>query len=130
MIYEFLVVSVVFVAGVFFVAALGMRGLGVAAVGFLAGSFVLVAVGFLLVVSGLPTNPIWMLASTFILSLAFWFGSPIRVKPTQQEWVYLACAFSGLALLVFAAYKFNLVKYHIDSFRYLLGAWPAGGRQL
>ena len=123
MIYEFLVIGVVFVAGVFFVAALGMSGLGVAAFGFLAGSFLLVTVGFLLVVCGLPTNPVWMLASTFILSLAFWFGSPIRVKPTQQEWVYLACALSGLALIVFVTHEFNLVKYHIDSFRYLLGAW-------
>lgn len=123
MIYEVLVVGIVFVAGVFFVAALGMRGLGVAAFGFLAGSFLLVTVSFLLVVSGLPTNPIWMLASTLILSLASWLGSPIRAKPTLQEWVYLLCAFSGLALIVFVTHELNLVKYHIDSFRYLLGAW-------
>jgi hypothetical protein len=120
---EFLVIATIFIAGVLFMAALGMRGLGVAVLGFLAGSFVLVTVGFLLVVCSLPTNPIWMLVCTFIFCLAFWFGSPIRSKPTQREWVYLACAMSGLALIVFVVHELNLAKYHIDSFRYLLSGW-------
>jgi hypothetical protein len=120
---ELLMLTVIYLSGALVVCAMGLRGWGLAAFGFPVGSFTLVSVGFIQVCANLPTNPIWTLSATFLLSLALWFWSPTRFSPNRREWLSLLAGLFVLGAIVFITHKLSLVKFSEDSFRYILISW-------
>lgn len=127
MIYEFLVLLVPLVAGCALMQAQGMRGYAVPAFGFLAGLAMQTIVWSLLVFSGLP-NPQWLaLLLTLAPPVAWWIASRrLRAEaPVNAGFAALVLLF--LALGVAFMWKVNLVKWHTDSFNYLIvGSLLAG----
>jgi len=125
MVAEFAIMATLYLSGALLAASLGLRRFGIAAFAFLGALFLFVTIGFLQVVAGLPTNPIWTLAAVAVFSVLFWWWRPILVsRPAlTADLVWTLSPLVLIGLVVGLSYFFNPVKYHIDSFRYLLSAW-------
>ena len=100
--------------------AQGMKGYALPAFGFVAGLMLQVAIGSLLVFSGLPGWQWLTLSLTLAFPVAWWTHCRIRnsdlpVNIRAVAWTLLLFA----AAIVFF-WKANLVKWHADSFRYLM----------
>jgi hypothetical protein len=116
---EFLIILMIFFGGYILTKTLGLSGWTSMPIGFLIGVLLLVNLGFIQVVTGLPTTPDLTLIATLIIPLFFLhlFRTDNIIK---GEDTLLVLSILVFALLVFAFHKANLVKYHIDSFRYIL----------
>lgn len=117
---EFLFLSIVFLFGWTMLHVLGLRGWGAVPAGFIAGSFALVAIGLVFVAARLPTEPVWLMGVMMLFSLAYLLPRRARIMPRDIS--ALVAGLAILAVLVLALREANLVKYHIDSFRYLMSA--------
>lgn len=117
---EFLFLSVVLLFGWSLLRLLGLKGWGAIPAGFVAGGFGLVAIGLLFVVAGLPTHPAWLVGTMLLIALACALAGIRRV--TTHDSYMLIAGLAVLGVLVFVLREVNLVKYHIDTFRYLLSS--------
>jgi hypothetical protein len=121
MIVELLSVVAVFAGGCLFVRAAGLTGWSIPAFGLLAGLCLQTTIGFVQVVTSLPTSPVLTLALTFGLPAAWWL---VRWRGGHD--VGLPVGYAVLSLAVVAAAvpvlrAANLVKWHSDSFTYVMG---------
>lgn len=117
---EFLFLSVVFLFGWSLLHLLGLRGWGTVPAGFITGAFALVTIGFLFVVARFPTHPIWLVGAMLLITLACVLAGISRMG--RKDMVSLVGGLAILGVLVFILREANLVKYHIDTFRYLLSS--------
>lgn len=120
MIYELLVLLVPLVAGCALMHAQGLKGWALPAFGFVAGLMLQVAIGSLLVFSGLPWWQWLTLSLTLALPVAWWIHRRIRdpgLEVDVRVVVLILVLFAGAIAFFWSA---NLVKWHADSFRYLM----------
>jgi hypothetical protein len=120
LIVELLSVAAVFTGGCLFVRAAGLTGWPVPAFGLLAGICVQVAVGTVQVVTGLPTWPALTLALTAGLPALWWL---VRWRRGQVSGLPVPSTVLSLVLLAGAVALLratNMVKWHIDSYTYLM----------
>jgi hypothetical protein len=120
MIVELLSVVAVFAGGCLAVRIAGLTGWPVPAFGLVAGVCLQLTVGLVQVVTPLPTSPMLTLVFTAGLPAAGWL-----VRWRQGHDVTLPVRYSALSLLVLAAVvavvrPANLVKWHIDSLKYVM----------
>lgn len=120
---EFLILATLYLSGAAVTAALGFRRLARVAFGFLMGLFALVAIGLVQVVTGLPTNPIWTLTGLVLVCALFWLWNPVLEHRPPVEFLWTLSALLLIGGVVVFCYVSNPVKYHIDTFRYLLSSW-------
>src|SRR5690606_31006716 len=115
------------VGGSALMRGLGMTGWALPAFGFLAGVAMYLAVGFLQVVSGLPTTPVVALAVVAAVPTGWWAvrlarGGDARVPPVPA-----ALVVAGVVLVVVALRLGRLVTWSFDSFWYVeIGRMLAG----
>lgn len=114
---EAAILAIVLLNGWAVLRACGLKGWGLLPLGFLAGTFLIVVLGAVLVVAGLPTRPsvILGLASLLALVLLAWR----RANFTGSGLATLLLGLITLTGLVAILRANHLVSYHIDSFRYL-----------
>ena len=117
---ELVTVLAIFAGGVALLRGLGLAGWALPPLGFLAGVFLLLDVGFLQVVTGIPTWPAVTVAVVAVLPLGWWVvrwwrGHDVRVRLPLA----LACLV-GLAAAVLGLRAANLFKWHDDSLTYLM----------
>ena len=117
---EYLVSTCLFLGGWTYLNVLGLRGWITFPLGFLAGLLLLVNMGFLQVVLGLSTAPIWTLSGVIGFSLALFSLSWSKITIEKRAVINLAFCVLFLWLLIFVFRNVPLVTYHIDSFRYIL----------
>lgn len=116
---EFLIIFMIFFGGYILTKTMGISGWATMPLGFLTGVLLVVNFGFIQVIAGLPTTPDLTLTAVLVIPLIFWFlFNP--GKNTQEKDTILRFSAIILALLVLFFHEANLVKYHIDSFRYIL----------
>jgi hypothetical protein len=133
MMVELLSVAAVFVGGCLLVRATGLTGWAVLPFGMVAGLSLQIAIALVQVVTTLPTTPVLTLILTCVLPAGWWLvrwrqGHDVRI-PLR----YAAAALAGLGVVVLALRAANLVKWHIDSFTYMMtstllveGSYQAG----
>jgi hypothetical protein len=120
MMVELLSVTAVFVGGCLLVRTAGLTGWGLLPFGLFAGMCLQIAIGLVQVVTTLPTTPVLTVVLTCGLPAAWWLvrwrqGHDVRI-PVH----YALAALAGLAALVAVLRAANLVKWHIDSFTYMM----------
>ena len=128
MIIELLSVLAILVGGCLLLRAGGIRGWGLAPLGFIAGTATFVIIGLFQVVTGLPTTPVLTTVLVVVLPALWWLyrhldGHDVFVRLGQAVHTVLT-----VALLVIVLRGANLVSWHVDSFRYVMtGALLADG---
>jgi hypothetical protein len=120
---ELVIVTTTYLSGVLLASTVGFRRIGRVAFGFLIGLFAFVTIGFLQVVMGLPTSPLWTLAGLVLVSALFWLWNPVLDDRPPLELSWTLSALFLIGCVVVFCYVSNPVKYHIDTFRYLLSSW-------
>ncbi|RDD30764.1 hypothetical protein CR161_08630 [Prosthecochloris sp. ZM] len=119
---EFLFLVLLFMAGGLTIYSLGLSGWGVGPVGFLVGIYLWIVFGVLYVVLGFSTNPKNILIPLVVLVLINTVHL-IRKGNGMRELIGpLSVYVTIIWLVVWLTNNYGLVKYHIDSFRYLLSA--------
>lgn len=115
---EAIAVLVVLIGGCLFVLRAGIGGWAVPALGYVAGTCLLIDVGFIQIISRLPTSPILTLSLTFAAPLCWWLSGR---EPRRFPYSALQVAATLLAVvcLVYIFRKANLVGWSNDSLRYL-----------
>lgn len=106
-----------FVLGYSILKYIGMTGWGLVPLSFLAGVALVIVIFKIFLISGIKTGPLWVLSSV-IMSSVILFVLGYR-KYTRSDILYLIAGFSLIAVCTFLLHEYHLVKYHIDSFRYL-----------
>ena len=120
MLVEMLFLSVVFLSGATLLLATGLRGFGVLPLGYLAGLFTWVLVGVAFAVTGLPTAPPVLIFVLALISLVVFFGFRSMALCRSRDYALIAAGVLTLLLMVCTLWQVGHVKYHIDTFRYLL----------
>jgi hypothetical protein len=120
MMVELLSVAAVFVGGCLLVRAAGLTGWGILPFGMVAGICLQIAIALVQVVTTLPTTPVLTLILTCALPAAWWLvrwgqGHDVRI-PLH----FAAAVLAGLAAVVVLLRAANLLKWHIDSFTYMM----------
>jgi hypothetical protein len=118
---ELLSVLAVFAGGCLFVRAAGLTGWSIPAFGLLAGLCLQITIGFVQVVTPLPTWPVLTLALTIALPAAWWLARWRGGHQVGFPVGYAALSVAVVAAAVPVLRAANLVKYHTDSFTYLMG---------
>lgn len=124
---EILLMSAIYISGAAILFSFGLRGWGLAPLGFLAGSFTLASVGLLQFIVGVSTSPIWTVGATCILAVAIYLRRAPRKLPSKKDCISISAGFTVILLIVVLLNQITLVKFHIDSFRYILLAWLLDG---
>jgi hypothetical protein len=119
---ELVTVLAVFVGGCALLRALGLTGWGLAPLGFLAGVGMLLDVGFLQLITGVPTLPVITLAVIVVLPVAWLL---VRWRRGHEVRLPVPATITAVVLLVVAVAALraaNLFKWHQDSLEYLKAA--------
>jgi hypothetical protein len=114
-----LLVAIAF-AGWLFISSFGMMGWGAVPLSFIAGTFLIILAGFTTIVTGLPTRPWVVLCITLVVAAGFF--AIRRGWQDKPVWITLAAGIAILFPLAMLFREANLVKFSLDSFRYLLSA--------
>lgn len=122
MIVEVATALAIFVGGCAFVLAAGLTGWAVPALGYLSGVALVIGIGFLQLLSPLPSHPALTLALTLALPTAWWIVQRRRGGGAAVPWWCMAIGVACIVGLVAVLRLANLVKFHWDSTRYLLVA--------
>lgn len=122
MIVELVAVLAVLTGGCAFVLAAGLKGWAVPALGYVTGVGLAIGIGFLQLLSPLPSHPAITLALTAALPTAWWVARRRRGAGSTIPWWYAAVGVACVAAMVAVLRLANLVKFHWDSTRYLLVA--------
>lgn len=126
MIVEVLSVAAIFVGGCLFVRCAGLSGPAVLVFGWLAGVCLQLTAGLLQVMVPLSTSPVLTLALTLGGPAIWWLvrwrrgrdvGLPVSHRSALWHSALVMVALTSVVVLLRAA---NLVKWHIDSFTYLM----------
>jgi hypothetical protein len=117
---EFALLVAIAFAGWLFISSFGMTGWGAVPLSFIAGTFLIILAGFTTIVTGLPTRPWVVLCIALVVAVGFF--AVRRGWKHKRVWITLAAGIAILFPLVVLFREANLVKYSIDSFRYLLSA--------
>lgn len=120
MVVELLSVGAVFIGGCALLRTLGIRGWALPPLGFLAGLCLQIAIGFVQVVTGLPTTPVLTLALTAALPVTWWAVRLFQGRDVRVSIPYAAAYLLALSAAVVVLRAANLVKWHTDSQRYLI----------
>jgi hypothetical protein len=120
LIVELLSIAAIFAGGCLFVRSAGLTGWAVPAFGLLAGICVQLAVGSVQVVTGLPTWPALTLALTAGLPALWWLVRWRRGHDVSLPLPYAVLSLALLAGAVTLLRATNMVKWHIDSYTYLM----------
>ncbi len=122
---EAITVNVILAGGWLFARALGLNGWVLPVLSYILGTAILVAVGFILIIFVLPTNPIVTLSLTIIIPSIFFLSS--QYGNLDIHWRQLSISLIAIAVLVYVFRQANLVSWHTDSLRYVMtGAVIAG----
>lgn len=122
MIVEILCILAVFAGGCAFVLAAGLTGWGVPALGYLSGVALSIVIGFVQLLSPLPSSPALTLALTVALPAAWWIIRRRRGEGGTVPWSFVAIGVACVVGLVAVLRPANLVKFHWDTNRYLMVA--------
>jgi hypothetical protein len=109
-----------FLTGWALLSGFGMRGWVIVPLGFVVGTMTAISVGFLLAVARAPTGPWVVLSLTVAVGGGSWLAGPGGRRLFSLH--HLVAGMMLLAPLVLYFRGANLVKYHIDSFRYLVAS--------
>ena len=119
MIVESLVMLVYAASGTAVARALGLRGWGLAPLGFLMGIALHICVTGLLVVLGLPTLPLVALGGDVAVAVAALVWAVRSGRPVAVSWWRAGAVGAGIVAVVGALRGSHLVRWHIDSLQYL-----------
>src|SRR5215207_6858887 len=121
---DFLLLFVVVLAGWLFISSFGPTGWVAVPLSLIAGTFLIILVGFITIVTGLPTRPWVVLCGTFLVAAGFF--AIRRGWQAERVWLTLAASVVILLPLVVSFTNANVVNFSADSFRYLLSAGLLG----
>jgi hypothetical protein len=122
MIVELVSILAILVGGCAFVSAAGLTGWGVPALGYLSGVALVIGIGFVQLLSPLPSHPALTLALTVALPAGWWLVRRRRGGGGTVPWRSVAVGVICVAGLVPVLRLANLVKFHWDSTQYLMVA--------
>jgi hypothetical protein len=117
---ELVSVAAVLLGGCALMRTVGIRGWALPPLGFLAGLCVQIVIGFVQVVTGLPTTPVLTLVLTVALPTAWWGARFVRGHDVRVSIPHAVGCLAALAAVVVILRAANLVKWHTDSQRYLM----------
>src|SRR5262245_55004521 len=124
---ELIAILAIFGGGSLFARVAGVKDWALPAIGYISGLAILIGIGFIQIVLGLPSNPLITLGLTVLIPLVWWFSSN-RNEPFFYTARYVLLAITAVIGLVCLFREANVVSWHIDSFKYLRsGALIAGG---
>lgn len=127
MIGETLIVLAILLGGCALIHGAGLRGWGLLPLGFIAGIALLVAIGTLQAVSGLPTNPAITVTLTAALPGLWWFWRRSRDPGLRVHLPVLGLVAGSIGVLVALFRSVHLVNWHTDTFRFLLTSYLLAG---
>lgn len=122
MLNEFVIMAGLVLAGWAFLSAFGLRGWVVIPLSMMTGICVLVTVGGVFVLTGLPTNALFTWAAACALPWALWCYQNAQNKAVTPNGFHLIATLAIIAVVIALLRDINLVKYHIDTFRYVMPA--------
>jgi hypothetical protein len=117
---ELLVLTVMLVAGCAVMRTTGVTGWGLPGLGLLAGILLWIAVGFLQVAAWVPAWPWITMVLTLGLSVGWWVWRWRQGADVGVRLVPALASLAGLWAAVAAFRGLNMVKWHTDSFVYLM----------
>lgn len=120
MLVEMAFMGLLFLSGVTLVVSGGLRGWGILPLGYLSGLFFWVLLGAAFAVSGAPTVPGILLLGLVGLSVAVFLLTGLRSTLRLRDYAMILGGALSLMLSIWILWQAGHVKYHIDSFRYLL----------
>jgi hypothetical protein len=128
LIIELLTVFAVLTGGCALVRAAGIGGWALPALGYLAGTALLILIGTVQVVTPLPTAPLLTLALTAAIPVAWWAGRLRAGHEVAVPWRWAVLVVVAVAAAVGVLRAAHLVKWSVDSFKYVMaGSLLASG---
>ena len=117
---EMMFLGAFFLSGAAVLSAAGLRGWGILPLGYLAGLFLWVLIGTGFAVVGAPTSPGILLTALVVLAVCVSVLTRLHKVLTSRDYTLIVGGMLVLAIGVWSIWAVGNVKYHIDSFRYLL----------
>lgn len=118
MIVELATILSLFTGGYFWVRAIGLSGWGSAPAGFLAGVILLVLIGAIQIIAGLPSSPVLTLLLTVFISTGVWIWGYKNGRSISIRIIPACLLLISIALAVVLFYHFNILNLSPDSYRY------------
>ena len=119
MIVELLAIFAPLAGGALFLRAQGLRGWGLAPLGFLAGLFIEMTVACLQLACRLPTTPIITLGVTLLAPTVWWLVQWRRGREVGFSWRVAIAVTATVAAAVTLFRLLNATRWHVDSLVYL-----------
>lgn len=117
---EALVILAIFVGGSLFARAAGVNCWILPAIGYVSGTAILISIGSIQIICGLPTGPIITLGLTVALPLIWWLSVRGRGEALYYTPLHAALALLIVTGLIYVFREAGFVSWHADSIRYLM----------
>lgn len=120
MIVETLAILILLWSGVVTLRFIGFRGWPLLPLGFLAGTSIFVVTNYVFIIYGLNHDSLHTLVALFAVTTLIWLFALYKNLDVSIPLKSVAITAFAVILLVFIFREANLVKFHFDSFRYLI----------